>query len=625
MRQRSVIVGTAGHIDHGKTALVKALTGIDADRLAEEKRRGITIDIGFAHMELPDSSGGIIRFGFVDVPGHEKFIRNMLAGTGGIDMVLLTIAADEGIKPQTREHFEICKLLGIEHGITIITKSDKVSTDLLAVTRASVDAFVEGSFLDSAQAPIMVVSSHSGDGIEELKEEMVEVARKIPARPSDGIFRLPIDRVFIMKGFGTVVTGTAVSGAVSAGEDIEALPAGRRFRVRGLQVHNLAVESARAGERAAINLAGAEKSDLARGMTLTTSGALRATNLADVHLTMLDDSRELKSGMRFHFHNLTAETIATLQRFSSTTGYARLRFASPMILLPDDRFILRQFSPVVTVGGGTVLDAQPMKSSSESFLEVIDHGDDGDQLYARIERRRDVGLSMADAGAEMGTTKGHIEEAARRLETSGRIVRSRAVMVTQEQFLHTKQQLLESVGRFHESNPLAGGVSREELRHSLRSPTAIFEASLERLINEGKIEERAELLRSAGHNVVMKDDESAARHEIEQAFAVAGLKVPAMNEVLSAVKMDLTRAKKIVALLLRDHVLIKLGDDLVFHSSALESLRNTMREYKTSSATIDVGKFKEMTNVSRKYAIPLLEFLDRERITRRQGDVRVLL
>jgi selenocysteine-specific elongation factor len=428
-----------------------------------------------------------------------------------------------------------------------------------------------------------------------------------------------------MKGFGTVVTGTAVSGAVSAGEEIETLPTGQRFRVRGLQVHGTVVESARAGERTAINLAGAEKSDLARGMTLATSGALRTTTIADVHLTMLDDSRALKSGTRFHFHNLTAETIATLQRYNATTGYARLRFDAPMLLLPGDRFILRQFSPVVTVGGGTVLDAQPIKSSSESFLQTIQRGGDEEQLFARIERRGDLGLSIADAGAEMGTTKAHIEEAAQRLETSGRIVRAGEVLVGRERFLHATQQMLETVGRFHETNPLLAGMSREELRHGLRIPAAIFEAALRRLINEGKIEEKAELLRSAGHKVVMKDDESAARQEIERAFANAGLRVPAMNEVLSGLKMDHGRAKKIMALLLRDRVLIKLGDDLVFHSSALESLRSTMREYKTNSATIDVGRFKEITNVSRKYAIPLLEFLDRERITRRQGDVRLIL
>jgi selenocysteine-specific elongation factor len=622
MPQKSVIVGTAGHIDHGKTALVKALTGIDADRLEEEKRRGITIDLGFAHTELQDSAGNAVRFGFVDVPGHEKFVRNMLSGIGGIDMVLLVIAADEGIKPQTREHFEICKLLGIKRGITVISKSDKVSASALAATCANVSEFLRGSFLDTKQSPVVAVSASSGAGLDELKQAMTQIADELVSRSPENLFRLPIDRVFTMTGFGTVVTGTMVSGSVRVGEEVEVQPGGIRFRVRGLQVHNHPADAAHAGERVAINLASAQKTDLARGMSLVVPGFLRATSMIDAQLRFLEDSA-IKTGVRFHFHSFTAETIATLQRYDPSTGFARLRLSTPMLLLPGDRFILRKYSPVTTVGGGEVLDATVLKSSSDSFLSSMSLGDKSEKLFARVERRGTQGFMIRDAVAETGWTQSEIERLAK--ELNGRIVRTGDMLLAAEHFQSAAKHLLEAVSRFHEANPLVVGPGSEEIRAGLHLSSAVFNSVVEILRREKKLEESGEVLRLAGRGVVMKDDESAARHTIERAFANAGLEVPAMNDVLAGIDLDKARAHKIVTLLLRDRVLIRLGDELVFHSAALSALRTTVRAHKAKSPTIDVAQFKEITQVSRKYAIPLLEFLDRERVTRRQGDVRVIL
>src|SRR5437588_9486824 len=308
---KSIIVGTAGHIDHGKTALVKALTGIDADRLQEEKRRGITIDLGFAHAELPGLSGERLRFGFVDVPGHERFVRNMLAGVGGIDLVLLVIAADEGIKPQTREHFDICRLLGIRHGITVLTKSDLVDAETLEVVRLEVEDFLRGSFLENAA--IVPVSSLKASGLDELKRQLVRVASQLPARDSNAITRLPIDRVFTMKGFGTVVTGTLVAGTIRREDELEVFPTGRRVRVRGTQVHGQPADAALAGQRTALNLAGASTEDLSRGMTLAPPATFEATGRADVRLSLLSSApRPLKDHARVHFHSYTMESVAEI-------------------------------------------------------------------------------------------------------------------------------------------------------------------------------------------------------------------------------------------------------------------------------------------------------------------------
>ena len=657
-QMKSIIVGTAGHIDHGKTALVKALTGIDADRLEEEKRRGITIDLGFAHMDLPAPHGETLRLGFVDVPGHERFVRNMLAGVGGIDLVLLVIAADEAIKPQTREHFEILQLLGVKRGITVLTKSDTVDAETLEVVRLEVEEFLRGTFLDPSKLDepnsIVAVSSLTGAGLEDLKLAIVAAAAKAQSRDSQALARLPVDRVFSMKGFGTVVTGTLVAGTIRREDELEVFPTGahtdvRRVRVRGLQVHGQTAEAAVAGQRTALNLAGASTEELSRGMTLGPPAAFEPARRADVRLRLLRSApRALKDRARVHFHSYTMETVAEVvlrepkelgptfsedaklrlaQLLPGHEAFARLKLPEAALLLPGDRFIIRQFSPVVTIGGGVVLDATPIPRmpGHSDFLQILVGGNGEAILRARIARRHHEGISMPRLIAETGWTRNVIEAHLAQAVKTGAVVRAGELFLHLPALEALKLNIVRTAGDFHKKNPLVGGISKEELREQVGASPEVFEAVIAKLLQDKKLELVGDLARLPGHGVVMKDEEAESKEKIEQAFASAGLKVPALSEVIAGLRVDKVRAQKIVTLLLRDKLLIKVSDELVFHRGALEDLRRQMAVYKAKSSKIDVAKFKELTGVTRKYAIPLLEFLDRERVTRRVGDAREIL
>jgi len=630
---KSIIVGTAGHIDHGKTALVKALTGIDADRLQEEKRRGITIDLGFAHMDLPTPGGESLHLGFVDVPGHERFVRNMLAGVGGIDLVLLVIAADESIKPQTREHFDILELIGVKRGITVLTKSDAVDRETLDVVRLEVEEFLEGTFLDAPAAPIVSVSSLTGAGLESLKQAIISQSAEVAPRDSNAIARLPIDRVFTMKGFGTVVTGTLVSGTIGRDQELEVFPTGKRVRVRGVQVHGHAADLAVAGQRTALNLTGASTEDLSRGMTLAPANTFEATRHIDVQLRLLASApRQLRSRARVHFHSNTMETAAEVRFYGKAAiapgecQAARITLPASALLLPGDRFIIRQFSPVVTIGGGVVLDATPTKRAAvPSFLSLLLNGRPEEILEARIARRGIAGISLAQLVAETGMSSASIDKLQAGTPRRGEVVRIGDLLVQGQSFAALKLELIEKVGQFHKQNPLVAGISREQLREQRGVRAEIYDAVLHALVLGKKLELTGELVRLPGHGVVMKDDEAESRKKIEEAFAAAGLKVPALDEVIAGLKVDKIRAQKIVTLLLREKTLVKVSDELVFHRNALDELRRQIVAQKAKAPTIDVAAFKQLTGVSRKYAIPLLEYLDRERLTKRVGDARQIL
>jgi selenocysteine-specific elongation factor len=630
---KSIIVGTAGHIDHGKTALVKALTGIDADRLKEEKRRGITIDLGFAHMDLLTPTGETLRLGFVDVPGHERFVRNMLAGIGGIDLVLLVIAADEAIKPQTREHFDILQLLGVQRGITVLTKSDAVDAETLDVVRLEVGDFLRGTFLDKPNSTI-AVSSLTGAGLDDLKRAMVAAAADVQPRDSHAIARLPIDRVFTMKGFGTVVTGTLVAGTIHREDELEVFPSGQRVRVRGLQVHGQTAEAAVAGQRTALNLAGASTEDFSRGMTLAPPRIFENTRRADASLQLLASApHALKNRARVHFHSHAMETVAELalhatkQISPGEQAFARLKLPEAALLLPGDRFIIRQFSPVVTIGGGVVLDAAPISRipGQIDFLRMLAEGDAEAILKARIARQHHHGISMSQLVRETGWARPVLETRLNELARTGSTVRAGEVFLHPTALEDLKSRIVGATEAFHRKNPLVGGISKEELRAQVGSTPDVFESVVALLIQGRRIETAGELVRLPGRGVVMKDEEAESRKTIEEAFASAGLRVPALHEVIAVLRIDKVRAQKIVTLLLRDKLLIKVSAELVFHRDALEELRRQIAAYKVTSAKIDVAKFKELTGVSRKYAIPLLEYLDRERVTKRVGDVREIL
>jgi selenocysteine-specific elongation factor len=630
---KSIVVGTAGHIDHGKTALVKALTGIDADRLEEEKRRGITIDLGFAHMDLPAADGGTLHLGFVDVPGHERFVRNMLAGVGGIDLVLFVIAADESIKPQTREHFDILQLLGVSRGITVLTKSDAIDPETLDVVRLEVEEFLRGTFLEAPRAPIVAVSSLTGAGVDELKRAIATAAGNVQARNSEALARLPIDRVFSMKGFGTVVTGTLISGTIRRDEELEVFPDGERVRVRGVQVHGHDADKAVAGQRTAVNLAGANTAGLARGMMLAPPDTFAATNVIDVKIRLLASAaRSLKHQSRVHFYCNTMETVAEIVLHEKkdiargTEVLARLKLRAAALLLPGDRFIIRQFSPVITIGGGVVLDAAPTsrKFLPDRNLEIFAGTDRAEKILARIARRSFHGITIADLVKESSWRRGTIESAITGLQTR-QVIRVGEVLLSSAAWEGIKMQMVSALDEFHRRNPLVGGINKGELRAQAGASEVVFQAILQQLVQERRLAVSGDLVSLAGRGVVMKDEEAESKKKIEDAFAAAALKVPALNEVLAGLKIDKVRAQKIVTLLLRDKVLTKVSDELVFHRSALEDLRKRVSAHKAKSATIDVATFKELTGVSRKYAIPLLEYLDRERVTKRVGDLRQIL
>jgi selenocysteine-specific elongation factor len=629
---KSIVVGTAGHIDHGKTALVKALTGIDADRLEEEKRRGITIDLGFAHLELLGRYGETLRFGFVDVPGHEKFVRNMLAGIGGIDLVLLVIAADEGIKPQTREHFDICRLLGIQHGITVLTKSDLVDSETVEVVRLEIADFLRGSFLENA--PIVPVSSLRGTGLDDLKHALLELAAVTPARESVALTRLPIDRVFTMKGFGTVVTGTLISGTIRKEDELELFPERKKVRVRGVQVHGAPAEKAAAGERTALNLAGVEKVELERGKVLASPDAFETSSNIEVKMTLLPSAKPLKSGAMVHFHAFSMETIAAASLYQikqlapGERAFAQMRLSCPGLLLPGDRFIIRQLSPVVTIGGGVVLENAPPKRIRDveircDLLELLMDRSREAVLRARVTERGHKGLKVEDAVARTGWNRQEITS----LTTKTNDVQNISGVLVQSFAIETIRKFLpQAVGWFHKENPLAAGAPKERVRERLAGvEPEVFEWVFQEKLTAGEIELVGELVRLRGQGVKMSAEEEHSRKVIEQAFASAGLTVPALKDVLAGLKIDKLRAQKIVTLLLRDKVLIKISEDLVFHRTALDELRQKLASQKTKSPKIDIVTFKELTGVTRKYAIPLLEYLDRERVTKRVGDSRVIL
>jgi selenocysteine-specific elongation factor len=631
---KSVIVGTAGHIDHGKSALVEVLTGTHPDRLAEEKRRGITIDLGFAFLEEQG-----VRFGFVDVPGHERFISNMLAGAAGIDVVLLIIAADEGVKPQTREHFDICKLLGVKDGVIALTKSDLVDDSTRAVAQLEIEDYVRGSFLEGAA--IVPVSAKTGSGIIQLRQALQASALRVPGKDSTRAFRLPIDRAFAMKGFGSVVTGTLISGSVAAGDEVELLPRGEKLRVRGVQSGGRAIERALAGQRTAVNLAGIEHTALRRGMSLAAPGKFRTTRRIDAQFTLLSGAPRLKNRERVHLHASTAETIAELSFYGKSeiapgeSAMAHLQLREEIPMAAGDRFIVRQFSPVTTIGGGLVLDPlarRPMARDTgrTKFLEIIRAGSRVEILAAMVGRAP-LGLRRTDTTFHTGWSEQEIRATEDSLAGAGRIKSTGedgALLVERQVFETVRNRLYESVDRFQKQNPLVPGIAREELRATLgrRVRPEIFRAAIAELTAEKKIEVQGELVRRAGASVRLQPEEQVAREKIEAAFKNAGLAVPSVKEVLANLSVDARRAEKILQILLRDKTLARISPELIFHHAALLQLKEKLGAYKKSkSERISVPVFKDLTGVTRKYAIPLLEYLDRERVTRRAGDERVIL
>jgi selenocysteine-specific elongation factor len=633
---KNIIVGTAGHIDHGKSSLIKALTGIDPDRLKEEKQRGISIDIGFASLDLNAN----VHLGFVDVPGHERFIKNMLAGVGGIDAVLLVVAADESIMPQTREHFEICRLLNIRTGVVAITKADLADQDGVDLVRLELEDYLRGSFLDGA--PIIPVSAQTGAGLEPIKAALLEIAEAVPSRKADAAFRLPIDRCFSVHGHGTIVTGTLTSGSLEKDAEIEIYPAGIVARVRNLEVHSRPVALAVAGQRTAINLPNIEVSQIERGMQLSAVGRFKPAVLFDASLTLLEDAPVgLRPQTQVRFHQGTAECLARIRPLCSAelspgqSGYVRIRLPHPVLVLPGDRFIVRRASPMQTLGGGVVLDIDPPKkrrgmADPAAFLKIAEAADLKQICLALVARAGQSGVEEKHLLSQSGAGRGEILEMLEELSRQGAIKwlsRNPWQIMETSAFEQLLQATVQTLAAFHKQNPLQAGLSKEQLGSSVFShvPAAAFRGVLDQLAQRGEIVIEKELIHLKGQAIKLDSREVTAKSKIEEAFHQAGWQVPSMDEVLRTVGLPLAQARQLAVLLAKEKKLLKVAEGLYFHSDAIAELKRRLASQKQKSEKIDVAQFKTLTGVSRKYAIPLLEYLDREKVTQRQGEYRIIL
>jgi selenocysteine-specific elongation factor len=641
---RSIVIGTAGHIDHGKSALVRALTGTDPDRLKEEHERGITIDLGFAHLQAGRAddaadANNAVTFAFVDVPGHERFVKNMLAGVGGMDLVMLVVAADESVMPQTREHFHICRLLHVPRGLIVLTKSDLSDRETLELTRLEVRELVAGSFL--ADAPVVAVSSRTGDGLEVLKDTLVSLVASVPVRRADGPVRLPIDRVFSMKGFGTVVTGTLVSGRVATEQALVVLPEQRDAKVRGLQVHGRSEESAEAGRRVAINLGGVEVADVARGHTLADREAFEPTRRLDARLDLLPDARPLRQGARVRFHCGSAELlgrVALVERPQPARGFfARLHLEAPAVVTRGDRFILRAYSPLATIGGGVVLDPRPPRASMRSPAGLerlrrldIQNADRDAALAAFVDEAEGGGLPRTALVSRAGLSYVEADQAVERLTRGGVATLVGDLLVSPRVFVELGGRLIAAIQAHHEAQPLSGGLPREEARERLfrRVAPAVFDAVVDALVSARRLVAR-DRLTLVGHQLTLSTDEARVQSALERVYQDAKLTPPDIASASAAAGTAVPVAERMVSLLIRGRTLVKV-ETLVFHAAALDELKADIRRLKEEGVAaapprVDVAWFKARYGVTRKYAIPLLEYLDRERVTRRMGESRIVL
>lgn len=632
---RSIVVGTAGHIDHGKTALVHALTGINTDRLPEEKRRGITVDIGFARLSVTSSSGDPLSLEIIDVPGHKQFVRNMLAGAGGIDMVLLVISAAEGVMPQTEEHLAICGLLGIERGVVVLSKADLVSNDQLEATCKHVRERFWSSFLKDA--PMVAVSAQAGSGISELRAIITRLAEAIPIRREEGVPRLPIDRAFVMRGFGTVVTGTLRSGRLETGQGLVIEPGGKTVRIRGLQRHGLSQANADAGSRVALNLSGVEVTEVRRGDTLVVPSTIHAVDTIDAEILLLPGA-EVQHRDRVRLHSGTSETIAKVSIYGYSavgqgeTRIVRLTLSKPVVLLPGDRFVLRRLSPAQTVGGGRVIDAHPAartpKKKALSWLKQIKDASMVNRMLLRVERRESNGILLHQLAREMGWRDETIRQAVRpALETGALRLINDKLLMSDSAWQGAAQQILDVLPRVSAGGAPAG-VRQGELRSRSNLPAEVFIAELEDLSRLGRILLHGEpgnaMVYPAGTVLDAQDPNAVRIEEMATLYLRSKLNPPGFLEVIRELQLSEKEARAYATILLRNKTLVKLTpDDLFIHRQATEDLQNMVRGLK--GQTLDVGRLKQITGLSRKYAIPLLEYLDRQQITRRQGTTRIIL
>jgi len=630
---KQIILGTAGHIDHGKTALVKALTNIDTDRLKEEKERGITIELGFAHLKLPSG----ITLGIVDVPGHEKFVKHMVSGATGIDLVMLVVAADEGVMPQTREHIEICSLLNIRYGLVAITKIDLVDKEWLSLVRSDVSSFLSNTFLKDA--PIVEVSSYSGEGITALLEVLDDLAQSAPSREAGNFFRLPIDRVFTMKGFGTVITGTTISGQISIGDDVTIYPKGFKSKVRGIQVHNKEVTIAGAGVRTAINLQGVEKEIVSRGDVVAENDSLRPSYMVDTILEYLETvNKKLQNRTKVRFHYGTSEVIATvilLDREALSKGekcFAQFRLQKPLAFVAKDRFVIRSYSPIITIGGGSIINPLPSKKkqySQEALneLSILNQGSNREIIEQHIKNSRLIGSDTKQLCILSNLTKANAENIIKELLSDKRIFKfdvDKGLFIHIEYYNHAKKRIEAALEDYHRRFPLRPGMMKEELksRLSVVIRERLFNQILNHLAKEDVIVKEKDIIRLKNYKVELFEDQQRVLSRIEEIYKNGRLEPPYFKDL----DKDLINKsnKDLLEVMVKEHILVKAKEDLYFHHDAIKELKERLIKFLQEKGEITTSELKELTGVSRKYTIPLIEYFDKIQLTVRVGDKRML-
>lgn len=626
---KNIIIGTAGHVDHGKTTLIKALSGIDTDRLIEEKRRGITIELGFAH--IPNNAG--YNIGVVDVPGHEKFIKHMLAGTGGIDFVLFVVAADEGIMPQTKEHFEILSALGIDDGIIALTKTDMVEDDWLEMLIEDIREYFKGSFLEDK--PLIPVSAANGDGIEELRNEIVaKCDRENKRREEKELFRLPVDRVFTMQGFGTVVTGTLMDGSVSLGQEVLINPKGTKAKIRGIQTYGKETETAFAGQRTAINLSGVSKENIDRGDVISYPGAVIVTNMLDVKLGIFSSAdRTVLNNSRVHLYTGSDEVLCKvilLDRDSLSSGeeaYAQLRLEEPAAVRRGDRFIIRFYSPIITVGGGRIIDAFPQKHKRNrpevlELMERLESSSVGDVVYAKSAQpsfvRQD---SLAE---EMGLLKSEMEAIAQIEIKSGRIIRlSDGSLMSDSKALMLRDKTVQIIEVYHKENPLSDGVPRQELLSRMRTnwhikDEKLIQALLAYMLEAGIVKDHGKSISLSGFKIEYSEEQLELKGKIAEMYKAAGIEL-IKNEEIFSLTGDAKTGRAIQEDLCEEGVIVKLSPSYYIESGAWRMAVDAAMSFDSG---FTLAEYRDKLQTSRKYAEELLSAMDRQGITRFNGETR---
>ena len=631
----NIILGTAGHIDHGKTSLVKALTGIETDRLKEEKERGITIELGFAALTLPNGT----RLGIVDMPGHEKFVKNMVAGSSGIDVVVMVIAADEGVMPQTREHMEICNLMGIQHGMIALTKTDLVDEDLLELALEDIQDFVQDTFLEDK--PILPVSSATGQGLEEFTATLQSICDTLPPRKESSIFRLPVDRVFSMKGFGTVITGTLASGQIKVGEDIMVYPRRIVSKVRGIQVHSDGVDQAKAGTRTAINFQGLDKEAVNRGDILSSPDALIESYMVDARFHYLkSNTKPAKNRTRIRFHSGTSEILGYMilldreELMPGDEAPVQFRLESPVCCIKDDRYVVRSYSPVRTIGGGAILNpaSRKLKRLDQTMVQGMEAlmGEEMEAMIAFfLSLEGHTGLSFKQLRVMTHITDKKLTATLQKMQARQDIIQTdkdKQIYVSGSFFDQFKDKAVEKIGEYHQANPLKEGMPTQELKSKFQyiKDDKFFNILFTKLAKEKLVVQDKNLVRLADFQVALQVDQQEVKEKISTIYQKAGLTPPFFRTVCQDLELDQKNAKDVLHMLIQEKCIVKTKDDLYFDAGAIADLENRVIEFLKANEKITTPEFKDMTGISRKFVIPLIEYFDSINLTIRVGDHRQL-